>query len=129
MKLALAAALLLVAAPLWAQTEKLTLAAPESVASTTQWQVASINIDEMAPNIEVTLVSDQQKRFVWREVVTGVAGQVPDPGDPPLVTKADVLADIVVINRGAFRLLGKTLNQWLLDKINSLGVKIGTVTP
>lgn len=129
MKLALAAALLLVAAPLWAQTEKLTLAAPESVASTTQWQVASINIDEMAPNIEVTLVSDQQKRFVWREVVTGAAGQVPDPGDPPLVTKADVLADIVVINRGAFRLLGKTLNQWLLDKINSLGVKIGTVTP
>lgn len=95
--------------------ERLDLTTLESQVLANSYQVIGLHIDLKAPNIEVTLESDTGYRFVWRYIVSGT------------VTETDILNAIRFINRGDFVAQGKTLRQWILERIVALGVKSGTV--
>lgn len=110
-----ALAVVIAAAPVVAQ-ETLTLSTSETQHIAASWQVRKVHIDADAPNIEVSLRSDTGQMFVWRYVVSET------------VTVEQVRSSIRVINRGEFRPLGKTLHQWLLERIVALGVKAGTIS-
>jgi len=97
--------------------ERLTPRTPEIQTVARFWQVAGIHLDMRAPNIEVTLISDEGTQFVWRYTVTET------------VTAADVRAVLQSINRGEFITNDKqTLNRWLLERIVASGEKTGTIT-
>jgi hypothetical protein len=115
--------LIAVAVPAAAQ-EILTLTTPEEQIIATTWQVRAINIDADAPSIEVTLKSDTGRVFVWRYVRE--FGLTPPPGAP---TNAEILNAIQFINNGGYVAQGKTLRQWVLERIVALKIKVGTVTP
>lgn len=103
--------------------ETLTLTTQETQTIANVWQVRAITIDADAPNIEVTLKSDTGFTFVWRYVVCD--------GSPCPIgtgTLAQVNGAIRTINRGEFQTkLGMSLNRWILDRMDFLKVKIGTV--
>jgi len=97
--------------------EILTLTTPVTSLSTTTWAIEDIYISRATPAIKVTLVSNKGERFVYRSV----------PSDT--VTAVQIRTGINYINQGKFMTLqSKTLERWILEKISSEGIKIGTVS-
>ncbi|OFW05640.1 MAG: hypothetical protein A3H96_11305 [Acidobacteria bacterium RIFCSPLOWO2_02_FULL_67_36] len=97
--------------------EILTLTTPVSGLSTTTWQIADIYMSNEAPSLKATLKSNTGERFVYRSV----------PSDT--VTEAQIRAGLKYVNQGKFMTLeAKSLHKWLLDRISSEGIKVGTVS-
>lgn len=97
--------------------EILTLVAPETKPNITTWRISKIFFDVDTPSINIDLISNTGEIFVWRYVVSEG------------VTANDIRAGLSFINQGKFMAVqGKSLQKWILDKINSLNVKEGSVS-
>lgn len=97
--------------------EKLTLTTSETTPNILDYRIRRLTIDVDVPYIKVDLVSDTSKGFSWNYA----------PSED--VSVADVLQAISFINQGKFMVLqDKSLQRFILEKISTLGVKVGTVS-
>jgi hypothetical protein len=97
--------------------ELLTLTSPETKPTITTWRVRSLFFDADAPSIKVEIAANTGESFTWRFV------------EGPGITEADIRTALSFINQGKFMVnQGKSLQKWILDKMSTLGIKVGTVS-
>jgi hypothetical protein len=97
--------------------ELLTLTTPDTKPTITTWRVKNLFFDVDTPSIKVDIASNTGESYTWRYVVSET------------VTVADIRTALSFINQGKFMVnQGKSLQKWILDRMSTMGVKVGTVS-